>query len=29
VLGLVDGDLDPEGRRSAREQWEDVKKRKL
>ena len=29
VLGLVDGDLDPEGRRSAREQWLDVKRRML
>ena len=29
VLGLVDGDLDPERRRSAREQWADVKRRKL
>src|SRR5437764_719953 len=29
VLGLVDGDLDPELRRSAHEQWADVKKRKL
>ena len=29
VLGLVDGDLDPERRRSAREQWGDVKRRRL
>ena len=29
VLGVVDGDLDPERRRSAREQWADVKRRKL
>src|SRR3989475_8447750 len=29
VLGLIDGDLDPEHRRSAREQWEDVRGRKL
>src|SRR5881392_1018622 len=29
VLGLVDGDLDPEKRETAREQWEDVKERKL
>ena len=29
VLELVDGDLDPERRRSAQEQWADVKKRKL
>ncbi len=29
VLGLVDGDLDPERRRSAREQWADVKGRRL
>jgi 4-carboxymuconolactone decarboxylase len=29
VLGLIDGDLDPEPRRSAWEQWEDVKGRKL
>ncbi len=29
VLGLVDGDLDAERRRSAREQWADVKGRRL
>ena len=29
VLALVDGDLDQDRRRSAREQWEDVKRRKL
>jgi len=29
VLGLVDGDLDPELRRTAREQWEDVRGRNL
>src|SRR2546429_331440 len=29
VLALIDGDLDPEHRRSAREQWEDVRGRKL
>src|SRR6266853_1736699 len=29
VLGLVDGDLDSERRRSAREQWGDVKRRRL
>ena len=29
VLGLIDGDLDPEHRRSAREQWQDVQERKL
>jgi len=29
VLGLIDGDLDPEHRRSAREQWEDVQGRNL
>src|SRR5881396_500703 len=29
VLGLVDGDLDPERRRSAMEQWGDVKRRRL
>ncbi|HYS00471.1 MAG TPA: carboxymuconolactone decarboxylase family protein [Gemmatimonadales bacterium] len=29
VLELVDGDLDPERRRSAREQWGDVKRRRL
>jgi 4-carboxymuconolactone decarboxylase len=29
VLGLVDGDLDPEGRRIAQEQWGDVKRRRL
>ena len=29
VLDVIDGDLDPEHRRSAREQWEDVKGRKL
>jgi 4-carboxymuconolactone decarboxylase len=29
VLGLVDEDLDAEQRGTAREQWEDVKKRKL
>jgi 4-carboxymuconolactone decarboxylase len=28
VLALVDGDLDPERRRTAREQWEDVRRRK-
>src|SRR5437867_70670 len=29
VLELIDADLDPAHRRSAREQWEDVKGRKL
>jgi len=29
VLELVDGDLDAERRRSAREQWGDVKRRRL
>ena len=29
VLGLIDGDLDPEHRRRVREQWEDVQGRKL
>jgi 4-carboxymuconolactone decarboxylase len=29
VLALVDRDLDPERRRGAHEQWEDVRKRKL
>src|SRR2546425_784968 len=29
VLGLIDRDLDPEHRRSAREQWEDVQGRRL
>jgi len=29
VLGVIDGDLDPEHRTRAREQWEDVKGRKL
>ena len=29
VLTLIEGDLDPERRRSADEQWADVKKRKL
>jgi len=29
VLALIDGDLDPEHRRRAREQWEDVKRRKV
>ena len=29
VLALIDGDLDAERRRSAREQWEDVRQRKL
>src|SRR5881296_3591870 len=29
VLGLVDGDLDPERRRSVMEQWGDVRQRKL
>jgi len=29
VLGAIDGDLDPEKRETAREQWEDVKERKL
>jgi 4-carboxymuconolactone decarboxylase len=29
VLAVIDGDLDAERRRSAREQWEDVKERKL
>src|SRR5437763_7396401 len=29
VLGVIDGDLDAERRRSAREQWEDVRQRKL
>src|SRR5437773_2635029 len=29
VLGAIDGDLDSEKRETAREQWEDVKKRKL
>src|SRR5438128_203829 len=29
VLELIDGDLDPEHRRRAREQWADVKERKL
>ena len=29
VLALVEGDLDQDRRRSAREQWEDVKRRKL
>ena len=29
VLELVDGDLDPERRRSAQEQWGDVKRRRL
>jgi 4-carboxymuconolactone decarboxylase len=29
VLGLIDGDLDSEQRKTAREQWEDVKERKL
>ncbi len=29
VLGLIDADLDPVHRRSAREQWEDVKGRNL
>ena len=29
VLALVDGDLDPERRRSAHQQWADVQKRKL
>ena len=29
VLGLIDGDLDSEPRKTAREQWEDVKERKL
>lgn len=29
VLGLIDGDLDAERRRSAREQWADVRGRKL
>lgn len=29
VLGLVDGDLDADRRRVAREQWEDVRKRRL
>ena len=29
VLALVEEDLDADGRRSAREQWEDVRKRRL
>src|SRR2546430_527524 len=29
VLGLIDGDLDPEHRRRVREQWQDVQERKL
>ena len=29
VLGVIDGDLDSEKRETAREQWEDVRKRKL
>jgi 4-carboxymuconolactone decarboxylase len=29
VLAVIDGDLDAARRRSAREQWEDVKGRKL
>jgi len=29
VLGLIDGDLDPEHRRRVREQWEDVQGRNL
>ena len=29
VLEVIDGDLDAERRRSAREQWEDVRQRKL
>src|SRR6266704_2043046 len=29
VLGVIDGDLDPEHRTRAREQWLDVKRRKL
>jgi len=29
VLGAIDGDLDAERRSTLREQWEDVKKRKL
>ena len=29
VLGAIDGDLDSEQRRTVREQWEDVKERKL
>src|SRR5436853_1806413 len=29
VLGVIDGDLDSEKREPAREQWEDVRKRKL
>jgi 4-carboxymuconolactone decarboxylase len=29
VLGTIDGDLDSERRKTVREQWEDVKKRRL